>query len=153
NIGRLSLDITLPSSSTETPELGTGASTPDGSLLAFNLDNTTTGDGLLLAGEQATAAPPASGRYRLHGVMLGMATGSNRLTQLQDAVLTLNSASQATLSWQGVEAVHQVDAGTVSAPTAITPADLLLGYSSPGNGQVRLNADGLVLEGFVTADQ
>lgn len=153
NIGRLSLDITLPSSSTETPELGTGASTPDGSLLAFNLDNTTTGDGLLLAGEQATTAPPVSGRYRLHGVMLGMATGSNRLTQLQGAVLTINSASQATLSWQGVEVVHQVDAGTVSAPTAIIPADLLLGYSSPGNGQVRLNADGLVLEGFVTADQ
>lgn len=54
--GRLNLDRNTPSSLDETPDIAIGASTPDGTLLGFNLDTNAIGDGLLVAAETANIA-------------------------------------------------------------------------------------------------
>ncbi|MFL1455794.1 hypothetical protein ACJO5Y_15275 [Marinobacter sp. GN3S48] len=151
-IGRLNLDISNPSGQFATPDLGIGASTPDGSLLAFNLDNADTGDGLLLAAEQTTTFPQ-SGRYRLQGFAMGLAESENRLRHFDNAVLTLDSNTQATLDRRTLDVVHSVDAESVSGPAPLDGGELSLAYSQGANGEVAFVAGDLTLTGFVTAGQ
>ncbi|TNE75905.1 MAG: hypothetical protein EP339_08455 [Gammaproteobacteria bacterium] len=150
--GRLSLDLDAVTSNTSKPQIGTGASSPDGTLLAFNLDNFTTGDGLLVAGEQTTTVPVA-GHYRLQGVSLGLDDTSNQLSHFDQSVLTINSASQATLRLNGFDVVHRIADDEVVPPADIAETTILLNYSHLGSGRVLLTGSGIELEGFVTPDQ
>jgi len=152
NIGRLNLDVSNASGQFDTPELGTGASNPEGSLLAFNLDNGTTGDGLLVAATQA-ATLPASGRYRLQGFAMGLTDGANRLRHFDNAVLTIDSNASATLAINALDVAHVVGDESVSAPVAVDEGTLNLTYSDEGNGQARFTSGDLELEGFVTGEQ
>ncbi|MDX1756700.1 MAG: hypothetical protein R3175_11620 [Marinobacter sp.] len=141
-IGRLNLD-----------SHGIGASTPDGELMAFNLDDSEIGDGLVVAAEQASGAAPSSGSYRVQGLSLALADNSNQLTHYQDATLTLTSATTAILSTSGLSVTHTVAPVEVGTPSALSETDIALSYTDLGNGQVRLTDGALTLEGFVSADQ
>ncbi|WP_228257313.1 hypothetical protein [Marinobacter sp. NP-4(2019)] len=152
NIGRLNLDISNPSGQFVTPDLGIGASTPDGSLLAFNLDNADTGDGLLIAAAQ-TGDFPQSGRFRLQGLAMGLADGENRLRHFDNAVLTIDSGTTATLTGQTLKVVHSVANETVSGPVAVDEGEVALTYTQGGNGEVAFEAGGLTLTGFVAPGQ
>lgn len=156
NIGRLNLDVNNPAGPFGMPDLGTGASVPNGSLLAFNLADAAStsgimGDGLLIAAEQTFSAAPGSGRYRVQGFVLGMEDGFNRLVHLDNGVLEL-SGSTASLDGDTLEVLHSVNDERVSAPVSGQLA-ANLAYTDEGAGQVSFSAGDLLLKGFVTADQ
>lgn len=156
NIGRLNLDVNNPAGPFGQPDLGVGASVPDGSLLAFNLANAASssdviGNGLLIAAEKASSGAPTSGRYRVQGFVLGLEDGFNRLVHLDNGTLNL-SGNTANLSSSTFEVLHAVDNETVSVPVS-GQLVTALAYTGGGNGQVHFSAGDLSLTGFVTADQ
>jgi hypothetical protein len=158
SLGRLSLDRDNFSSPDERPEVGIGASTPDGTLMAFNIDTAAIGKGILIAAEQTSISRPGTGRFGLQGVGMAMAYNSNRLAHFDKAVLTLNSPSSADLTLSRLEVVHDVAAETVSEPAAVDSIAVSLEYntgSTPGSVSftpIDTSID-LTLTGFYTADQ
>ncbi|QSP94507.1 hypothetical protein LPB19_15210 [Marinobacter salinisoli] len=160
NDGRLNFGIDeLPSDGTGKPELGVGVSSPDGSLIAINLDNSASGKGILIAGKQHATQAPTGGRFRLQGMSLGMSESTNVLRHLDNATLTINSGSDATLDPRILAVTHTVSGETVSAPSLVDgPSDSIpLNVTSPGGGRISFAytdvSGDLTLEGFFTADQ
>ena len=151
--GRLNLDRDSASGLDEKPDIAVGASTPDGSLMAFNLDTNAIGDGILVAAEQANASPPSQGRYRLQGVGLGMEQASNRLMHFDNALLVIESSSSARLEGRTLDIIHQVDAESVSTPQAQSSGTISLAYTASNHGAVTFSAGSLTLDGFFTSDQ
>lgn len=151
--GRLNLDLNSAAGLDETPDIAVGASTPDGALMAFNLDTNAIGNGLLVAAEQANTSPPTQGRYRLQGAGLGMSQSSNRLTHFDNALLVIESSGSARLEGRTLDIVHQVDAESVSAPQAQSPGTLSLAYSASNSGTATFSSGSLTLNGFFTSDQ
>lgn len=153
DIGRLNLDITTASGDFQRPDIGVGASTPDGTLMAFNLDDGPLGDGILIAAEQTANTEPASGQFRLQGVALALTSQTNRLRHFDNALLTIESSSSATLSPISLTSTHSVDDETVTKPALESQADIDLALSQLGEGRVEFTSGNLVLEGFHTASQ
>lgn len=153
DIGRLNLDITTASGDLEQPDIGIGASTPDGTLMAFNLDDSPLGDGILVAAEQTTNNAPSAGQFRLQGVALGLAPDTSRLRHFDNALLTINSSTTATFSPVALTSSHSVSNETVTAPELQEDPDFVLSYTRTGDGRVRFSAGNLVLEGFHTGSQ
>ncbi len=153
NLGRLSLDSDTVSNPDDIPQVGIGASTPDGDLLAFNIDTGTIGNGLLIAGEQTSATRPSSGTFKLQGVGLAMADNTNRLAHFNNAVLTIQSTASAELDRRRLEVTHDVSGETVSAPATQAPGPLTLAYAGTGSGNVTFTGGNVTLTGFHTADQ
>ncbi|TYC58009.1 hypothetical protein FMN52_15835 [Marinobacter sp. BW6] len=153
DIGRLNLDITTASGDFEQPDIGIGASSPDGTLMAFNLDDSPLGDGILIANEQTANSAPATGQFRLQGVALALTADTNRLRHFDNALLTIDSSSAATLSPVLLTSTHSVNDQTVTKPVLERLPDVTLTYSQSGDGQVQFTAGNLVLEGFHTASQ
>lgn len=153
DIGRLNLDITTASGDFQRPDIGVGASTPDGTLMAFNLDDGPLGDGILIAAEQTANTVPASGQFRLQGVALALTSQTNRLRHFDNALLTIESSSSATLSATSLTSTHSVDNETVTKPALESLADIDLALSQLGDGGVEFTSGNLVLEGFHTASQ
>ena len=151
--GRLNLDRDSASGLDEKPDIAVGASTPNGSLMAFNLDTNAIGDGILVAAEQANASPPSQGRYRLQGVGLGMEQDNNRLRHFDNALLVIESSGSARLEGRTLEVVHQVDAESVSTPQAQSPGTVSLTYTASNTGAATFIAGSLTLDGFFTSDQ
>ncbi|MBU2874777.1 hypothetical protein [Marinobacter salexigens] len=156
NIGRLNLDVNNPAGAFGQPDLGVGASVPDGSLMAFNLVNAASssgiiGDGLLIVAERRPAPAPQSGRYRVQGFAMGIEDGLNRLIHLNDGTLNL-SGSTASLNSNTLNVVHSVDNAAVAAPSS-GQLSTTLEYTDKGDGEVSFTAGDLSLTGFVTADQ
>ena len=151
--GRLNLDRDSASGLDEKPDIAVGASTPNGSLMAFNLDTNAIGDGILVAAEQANVSPPSQGRYRLQGVGLGMEQVSNRLMHFDNALLVIESSGSARLEGRTLEVVHQVDAESVSTPQAQSPGTVSLAYTASNTGAATFSAGSLTLDGFFTRDQ
>jgi len=151
--GRLNLDRDSASGLDEKPDIAVGASTPNGSLMAFNLDTNAIGDGILVAAEQANASPPSQGRYRLQGVGVGMEQASNRLTHFDNALLVIESSGSARLEGRTLEVVHQVNAESVSTPQAQSPGTVSLAYTASNTGAATFSAGSLTLDGFFTSDQ
>ena len=153
DIGRLNLDITTASGDFQQPDIGVGASTPDGTLMAFNLDDGPLGDGILIAAEQTANTVPASGQFRVQGVALALTSQTNRLRHFDNALLTIESSSSATLSPTSLTSTHSVDDETVTKPALESLADIDLALSQLGDGRVEFTSGNLVLEGFHTASQ
>ncbi|WP_449284966.1 hypothetical protein [Marinobacter sp. PE14] len=153
DIGRLNLDITTASGDFQRPDIGVGASTPDGTLMAFNLDDSPLGDGILIAAEQTANTAPAAGQFRLQGLALALTSQTNRLRHFDNALLTIESSSSATLSPISLTSTHSVDNETVTKPALESLADIDLAFSQLGDGRVQFTAGNLVLEGFHTASQ
>ncbi|WP_372987677.1 hypothetical protein [Marinobacter sp.] len=150
DIGRLNLDISIPSGNEEKPDVGVGASTPAGAFLAFNLDDSPFGDGLLVAAAQAGSAAPASGRYRVQGVAMAISGGSNELRHFDNAELVINGAT-ATLGGEAISVVNTVNGNEVTTPAEMI-VDTTLAYTQTGPGTVSLTSGNLVLDGFYTDD-
>ncbi|ROQ47095.1 hypothetical protein EDB94_0811 [Marinobacter sp. 3-2] len=153
DIGRLNLDITTASGDFQRPDIGVGASTPDGTLMAFNLDDGPLGDGILIAAEQTANTVPASGQFRLQGVALALTSQTNRLRHFDNALLAIESSSSATLSPISLTSTHSVGNETVTKPALENLADIDLTLSQLGAGRVEFTSGNLVLEGFHTASQ
>ncbi|HBX40853.1 MAG TPA: hypothetical protein DEG64_10900, partial [Marinobacter adhaerens] len=153
DIGRLNLDITTASGDFQQPDIGVGASTPDGTLMAFNLDDSPLGDGILIAAEQTANTAPAAGQFRLQGLALALTSQTNRLRHFDNALLTIESSSSATLSPTSLTSTHSVDDETVTKPALESLADIDLALSQLGDGRVEFTSGNLVLEGFHTASQ
>lgn len=153
DIGRLNLDITTASGDFQRPDIGVGASTPDGTLMAFNLDDSPLGDGILIAAERTAITAPATGQFRLQGVALALTSQTNRLRHFDNALLTIESSSSATLSPTSLTSTHSVDDETVTKPALESLADIDLALSQLGDGRVEFTSGNLVLEGFHTASQ
>ena len=151
--GRLNLDRDSASGLDEKPDIAVGASTPNGSMMAFNLDTNAIGDGILVAAEQANASPPSQGRYRLQGVGVGMEQASNRLMHFDNALLVIESSGSARLEGRTLEVVHQVNAESVSTPQAQSPGTVSLAYTASNTGAATFSAGSLTLDGFFTSDQ
>ncbi len=155
--GRLNLDINASSPPNQKPDLGIGASTPDGSLMAFNLDDSPMGDGILIAARQTSEPAPDSGQYRLQGLAMGLGADSNHLKHFENGLLTIKSGSSATLSAPTFSMVHSVSGETVSAPELQNGTEISLSYSSTAGGRVLFKdtdaASHLELQGFFTADK
>ncbi|SNB54854.1 hypothetical protein SAMN04487880_0571 [Marinobacter sp. es.042] len=153
DIGRLNLDITTASGDFQRPDIGVGASTPDGTLMAFNLDDSPLGDGILIAAEQTANNAPATGQFRLQGVALALTSQTNSLRHFDNALLTIESSSSATLSPISLTSTHSVGNETVTKPALESLADIDLAFTQLGDGRVEFTAGNLVLEGFHTASQ
>lgn len=154
SLGRLSLDRDKLSDPQAQPQVGIGASTPDGTLMAFNIDTGGIGKGILIAVEEAGSSRPGTGRFRLQGVGMAMSTETNRLAHFNNAVLTLNSSTTADLDLSTLEILHDVNAKTVSTPRAVDPAgSVSLTYNGDTTGKATFSSANLTLEGFFTADQ
>ncbi len=157
NIGRLNLDQDDASGSFEQPDIGVGASNPDGDMMAFNLNDSPGGDGLLIAAAQTGSPAPDSGRFRLQGVRLGLENDSNTLAHFDNSILTITSGSTATLTPRTLNVSHSVSGETVSAPEFRESADIALAYSDLDDGRVLFTSSGtganLNLDGFFTDDQ
>lgn len=158
SLGRLSLDRNRFSSADDLPQVGIGASTPDGTLMAFNINTSTIGKGILIAAEKTNISRPDKGRFRLQGVGMAMAADTNRLSHFDNAVLTINSSNSADLDVSRLEVIHDVAAETVSTPARLGAADpVSLGYADSTDPQCSrpacFTATDLTLEGFFTADQ
>lgn len=157
NIGRLNLDEDDASGSFEQPDIGVGASNPEGDLLAFNLNGSPGGDGLLIAAAQTGSPAPASGRFKLQGVRLGLESDSNTLAHFENSTLTITSGNTATLTPRTLNVSHSVSGETVSAPELQESADIALSYSDLNDGQVLFTSSStganINMDGFFTNDQ
>ncbi len=153
DIGRLNLDITTATADFSKPDIGTGASTPDGTLLAFNLDDSPLGDGILIAAEQANSTAPVTGQFRIQGPILALAPDQNRLRHFDNALLIINSPGTATLSPVSLVSTHSIDNQTLTVPAVQNTPDIALTYSQSGYGRVTFRAGDLVLDGFHTNSQ
>ncbi len=149
-MGRLSLCRTCPDTDFRKPDVGQGAATPDGSLVAFNLDDSYLGDGLMIAGETHSSSLPENGQYRVQGVIIGMDSDSNELLQVNNGLLQLTGATAATLTAPTFQISHTVSDSRVSAPVGATLSESF-SYAATG-GAVTLTGSELVLKGFYTAD-
>ncbi|MFO7528167.1 MAG: hypothetical protein R6W86_05085 [Marinobacter sp.] len=150
DIGRLNLDISTASEDEERPEVGVGAGTPDGAFLAFNLDDSPFGDGLLVAAGQAISAAPGSGRYRVQGVSMGLSGGTNELRHFDNAELVINGGT-ATLSGEAISVINTVNGNQVTTPSE-TVIDTTLTYAQSAPGTISLTSSNLALDGFYTDD-
>ena len=150
DIGRLALCRTCTESE---PPLGLGAATPDGSLLAFNLNDAGLGDGLVIAGKTTSLTAPVAGDYRVQGTMIAMDADQNRLYQVAGGTLTLSDTG-ADLTTTSYRVNHTITGNTVGTPEEevfnlgfnVTPGD----NDTIPNGTIQLAGGELVLNGFYT---
>jgi hypothetical protein len=148
HIGRLTLYEDQPGDEFGTPDMGLGAATPDGSLMAFNLDDSYLGDGLVIAGQAPTdSLVPA--RYRLQGVILSMTDHTSRMHQIQNGILELDNTSSATINATGFEIHHDIPSSIISEPRQASLASSL-GVTASENGEITLSGGELTLAGFYT---
>ena len=108
---------------------------------------------MLTSNKTAANSAPATGQFRLQGVALTLAPGTNRLRHFDNALLTIDSSIAATLSPVALTSTHSVDNETVTKPALENTPDIALTYSQSGGGRVQFSAGNLVLEGFHTASQ
>ncbi len=151
--GRLNLDIGTASNSNQKPDLGIGASTPDGSLMAFTLDDSPMGDGILIAAKQTSGAAPVSGTFRLQGLAMGLGADTNHLKHFDNGVLEIQSGSSADINVPTLNMIHSVSGKSVSTPELQVRTVTNLSYTSSGNGVVSFKSGNLKLNGFFTADK
>ncbi|RMJ03964.1 hypothetical protein DOQ08_01284 [Marinobacter litoralis] len=152
-MGRLSLCSECPDTDYTKPDTGQGAASPDGSLLAFNLDDSIWGDGLLVAGKAPSASLQTNSRYRLQGSILAMTASSNDLQQLNGGILTFTSNTEAQLTATGFNVSHSVSDGQVSSPEGSEISEVFNYTTTPEGGITLISTtSGLELEGFYTGE-
>lgn len=149
--GRLNLDISNETTDDrQKPELGIGASSPDGSLIAFNLSNGTNGEGVLI-GVQRGASSPKLGTYRMQGTIIDLALDTNRLRQITNAPLSITGTSKATANFGGLDVVQTVSDDSLQRPQTLQANDIDMTYTA-NSGEITFSAGNLKLTGFVASD-
>lgn len=135
-----------------------GASQPDGSLLAFNLDNAANGDGVLIALKAASQPPEADRNYRLQGTIVGLNDDMQILQHIDGGQLSIGTSGDATLSLAGFEVSQTISTQALARPhalTSTTTSDLTFTFASAGSPQLVMTRSGDAspyLQGFVSAD-
>ncbi|QBM16335.1 hypothetical protein MARI_04150 [Marinobacter sp. JH2] len=152
-MGRLNLCSDCPDTDYTKPDVGQGAASPDGSLLAFNLDDSIWGDGLLVAGKAPTTGLQTNIGYRIQGSILAVTTSSNDLQQVNDGILTFTSNTEAELTATGLNVSHEISNGQVRGPKG---SDIIeaFNYTTTPGGSIALvsTSSGLELQGFYTGE-
>lgn len=122
-IGRLNLFQSNEGPAYGQPDLGVGASTPDSSLLAFNLDTASFGTGIAIATRKTSNDLPQDARYRVQGLVTGLSGPANTLYQIDNGTLTISNgtatlmAGTPTANDGSVFAVqHRIMDNTVNTP-------------------------------------
>jgi hypothetical protein len=131
-----------------TPDLGLGAATPNADLMAFNLIDSSLGEGLVIAAALPSAAEPPAGDYRLQGLLVGFTGVDSNLYHLDNATLTLSGAGSASVDGDLILMNHTFADNSVSQPQKGT-LQLSFTYQTPGNGRFQFVAGGeLTFDGF-----
>ncbi len=148
-MGRLNLCESCTGDNLALPDLGLGAAAPDGTLLAFNLDGSPLGNGLVIAAERPSAAAPPAGTYRIQGTIAGMSSDANRLYQLTGGSITIKDASNALLEGEAILVEHSLADNRVNEPFSVA-LDQDLTYTATANGNINFSGGDLELTGIFT---
>ncbi|WP_165855417.1 hypothetical protein [Marinobacter sp. JSM 1782161] len=152
--GRLALLYDGISGSIRNQE-GLGASNPQASLLAFNLDNPTHGEGLLLALEPGSGGP-AEASYRLNGTLVGLGGDAQFLHHIDDGVLSITSVAdaEAVVVLKGFQVSETISSAQLQPPTRLEAGNMPLTYTASADRLTFSSGDGsLVLDGFISSDR
>lgn len=131
---------------------GLGAAVKNGDLLAYTFQGPKYGQGINIVAKQE-AGVEVSGEYALRGVALGMTATSNRLEQLNGAVLSVaGGTGVTTLTSAPVQVIQNLgDQGRISDPR-LAPERVLTGTTSTADGrfEITLGTAGAetVLQGY-----
>lgn len=150
HIGRLSLFESEPGGTFGRPDMGQGAATPDGSLIAFNLDDSYLGNGLVVAAKATTTPLTTNARYRVQGAIVAMTDNTNTLYQIHNGVLELEGGDDARFSADSFRIHHDVPQNDVSSPQSQEWSVVFSGVSVSQNGAITLSGGGITLQGFYT---
>ncbi|KPQ28070.1 MAG: hypothetical protein HLUCCX14_12150 [Marinobacter excellens HL-55] len=149
HIGRLTLFENERGDTFGRSDMGQGAVTPDGSLMAFNLANSYLGDGLVIAGKEPTSALATAGRYRVQGAIIAMTDSTNTLFQIDNGVLEYDGGTSARFTANSFRMHHDIAQNTVSAPQSAAWDTTFNAVIDP-DGPVTLSDSELTLNGFYT---
>ncbi|MFE8072086.1 hypothetical protein QQM79_13610 [Marinobacteraceae bacterium S3BR75-40.1] len=95
-----------------------GAGAPNGQWLGFTHNSDSMGRGIKIVMQDSGQTVDASGEtYLLQGFMLGMEDDKNRLHQLNESTLTLDSNSSASLNLCDLVVTHTISSQAVTDPT------------------------------------
>lgn len=164
NIGRLTLfqsDQDVSTNQTESerfdsgqPDLGLGAATPDGSLMAFNLDAAQNlGNGLAIASRQHDKPLADKASFQVQGVIVEMTNDSNRLIQARGTLYLDGTSSN--LSLKSLDVVHNITDNEVLEPETgrVEATVQTLVITANADGQISFGSEGsLQLHGFYSPD-
>lgn len=132
-----------------TPDMGLGASTPNQTLMAFNLNDSNRGSGLLVAGKRLTAGELTEGTYRVQGTIVGVTQDENRLYHVNNALLFLASGS-ASLDGETLRVRHLIKDNEVETPKG-QPIQFDATYTSTPEGRISIvSGDEYDIDGFYT---
>ncbi|TBW56727.1 hypothetical protein EZI54_08780 [Marinobacter halodurans] len=134
---------------------GIGASNPDASLLAFNLDNPVNGQGILFALETGSGGPEEA-NYRLSGTIAGLGDDDQYLRQVDRGRLSITNVTtrEATVSLAGFQIRESISTTGQQPPTAVGDANVDLTYVPSGDRLTFTSADGsIVLDGYLSSDR
>lgn len=133
------------------PQDAIGASNPDGSIVAFNLDNSTNGDGILIALAHAGSTPDIV-NYRLQGTIAGLGPDTNYLRQIKGGQLSFIDGSTAKISLSGLEVEQEISTRNLAQPHPLNGSATDLTYTTAGTLSLN-DGNGLRLDGFVSSDK
>lgn len=153
NNGRLTLDYTGVANGSRSED-GMGASNPDGSIIAFNLDNPTNGDGILIAMQPSTNSPTLA-NYRLQGTIAGLGSDTNYLRHIKDGQLSFTSGTEASVSLAGFQVEQEISTRELTRPVSTDSDPVDLTYTQDGTtGRLSLTAatGAMEMDGFVSAN-
>ncbi|MAL98013.1 MAG: hypothetical protein CL583_06130 [Alteromonadaceae bacterium] len=131
---------------------GLGAAVENGDLLAYTFQGPNYGQGINIVAKQEVGVE-VSGEYTLQGVALGMTAASNRLEQLNGAVLSIAGGTGATsLTSAPVQVIQNLsEQGIISDPRRAVES-VLTGTTSAADGrfEITLGTAGAetVLQGY-----
>lgn len=134
---------------------GIGASNPDASLLAFNLDNPVNGQGILFALEKGSSGPEEA-TYRLSGTIAGLGDDEQYLRQVDGGRLSIIdvSAEEATVSLAGFQIRESISTTSQQTPTSVSDANIDLTYTRSDDRLTFDSSDGTVtLDGYLSSDR
>lgn len=133
---------------------GIGASNPDASLLAFNLDNAANGEGILLAMAQGSGGSDEA-NYRLSGTIAGVGSDTQYLRQINGGRLSITNvgAGEAAISLAGLEVTETISSGAIQRPTALGEGTTNLTYTETDDLLEFTDGGSLLLTGYLSADR
>ncbi|BES70760.1 hypothetical protein RE428_17780 [Marinobacter nanhaiticus D15-8W] len=151
--GRLNLDYTGIGNGSRSED-GIGASNPDGSIVAFNLNNPANGDGILIAMERSTHSPELA-NYRLQGTIAGLGPDTNYLRHIKDGQLSFTSGTEASVSLAGFQVEQQISTRGLTRPVKSSSDPVDLTYTQDGTtGRLSFTAGSgaMEMDGFVSSN-
>lgn len=133
-------------------QAGIGASNPDGSIIAFNLDNSTDGNGILIGLSGASSSPDANTSYRLQGTIAGLGSDTNYLRQIKGGQLSFINGTAAEISLAGLEVEQEISTRNLTRPQRLNAPSTELTYTTTDSLSLT-DGGNLSLDGFVSNDK